>query len=66
MVDQTFSGADLGGRANHSSGSLKQGVWGAQPPKSYRMDLEYLIQLLKFCKKKLTKAVPGGVVGATL
>ena len=34
------SGADLGfsGRgANHSSGSLKQGVWGAQPPRSYRI-----------------------------
>ena len=23
--------------ANHSSGSLKQGVWGAQPPRSYRI-----------------------------
>ena len=29
-------------------------------------DLEYLIQLLKFCEKELTKIVPGGVVGATL
>ena len=28
-------------------------------------DLEYLIQILKFCEKKLTKGVPGGVVGAT-
>ena len=26
-------------------------------------DLEYLIQLLKFCEKELTKVVPGGVVG---
>ena len=34
------AGADLGflrGGANHSSGSLKQGVWGAQPPRSYRI-----------------------------
>ena len=29
-------------------------------------DLEYLIQILKFCEKELTKVVPGGVVGATL
>ena len=29
-------------------------------------DLEYLIQILKFCDKELTKVVPGGVVGATL
>ena len=29
-------------------------------------DLEYLIQLLKFCEKELTKVAPGGVVGATL
>ena len=29
-------------------------------------DLEYLIQILKFCEKKLTKVVPGGVMGATL
>ena len=36
----TKSGADLGFSergANYSSGSLKQGVWGAQPPRSYRM-----------------------------
>ena len=35
-----YAGADLGFSergANHSSGSLKQGVWGAQPPRSYRM-----------------------------
>ena len=29
-------------------------------------DLEYLIQILKFCEKKLTKVVPGGVMGATM
>ena len=29
-------------------------------------DLEYLIQILKCCEKKLTKVVPGGVVGAIL
>ena len=74
--------ADLGFSergANHSSGSLKQGVWGAVPPRSYRIflfyevqkchlmqDLEYLIQILKFYEKELTKVVPGGVVGATL
>ena len=29
-------------------------------------DLEYLIQILKFREKELTKVVPGGVVGATL
>ena len=29
-------------------------------------DLEYLIQILKFCEKELTKVVPGGVVGARL
>ena len=29
-------------------------------------DLEYLIQILKFCEKELTKVVSGGVVGATL
>ena len=70
------SGADLGFSergANHSRGSLKQGVWGAQ---HYRIfcfqkchliqDLEYLIQILKFCEKELTKVVPGCVVGATL
>ena len=28
-------------------------------------DLEYLIQILKFCGKELPKVVPGGVVGAT-
>ena len=28
--------------------------------------LEYLIQILKFCEKELTKVVPGDVVGATL
>ena len=28
-------GADLEKEANHSSGSLKQGVW--QPPRSYRI-----------------------------
>ena len=28
-------------------------------------DLEHLIQILKFCEKKLTKVVPGGMVGAT-
>ena len=28
-------------------------------------DLEYLIQILKFCEKELPKVVPGGVVGAT-
>ena len=27
-------------------------------------DLEYLIQILKFCEKELIKIVPGGVVGA--
>ena len=30
-------GADLERGANHSSGSLKQGVWGAVPPRSYRI-----------------------------
>ena len=33
-----IAGADLGFSErgdNHSSGSLKQGVWGAQPPRSY-------------------------------
>ena len=45
--------------ANHlCSGSLKQGVWGVQTPRSYRV--------LKFCEKELTKIVPRGVVGATL
>ena len=29
-------------------------------------DLEYLIQILKFCVKELPKVVPGGVVGAAL
>ena len=29
-------------------------------------DLEYLIEILKFCEKELTKVVSGGVVGATL
>ena len=29
-------------------------------------DLEYLIRILKFCEKELTKVVPGGVVGAAL
>ena len=29
-------------------------------------DLEYLIQVLKFCEKELTKVVSGGVVVATL
>ena len=68
---------DLERGANHSSGSLKQGVWGAVSPQSNRIfyevqkchlmqDLEYLIQILKFCEKELTKVVPGGVVGATL
>ena len=28
-------------------------------------DLEYLIQILRFCEKELTKVVPGGVVGAS-
>ena len=35
-----MSGADLGfceRGAKHSSGSLKQGVWGAQLPRSYRV-----------------------------
>ena len=34
---KVFTGADLGffeGGANHGSGSLKQGVWGAQPPEA--------------------------------
>ena len=34
------AGADLGFSergANDSSGSLKQGVWGVQPPRSYRI-----------------------------
>ena len=34
----TWPGADLGFSergANHNSESLKQGVWGAQPPRSY-------------------------------
>ena len=67
------AGADLGFSergANHSSGSLKQGVWDIlfyEVQKCHLMqDLEYLIQILKFCEKKLTKVVPGGVVGATL
>ena len=29
-------------------------------------DLEYLIEILKFCEKELTKVVSGGVVGVTL
>ena len=33
--------------------------------KHLMQDLEYLIQILKFCEE-LTKVVPGGVVGATL
>ena len=61
-----------GGLNTCSSGSLKQGVWGAyriiilfcEVQKCHLMrDLEYLIQLLKFCEKEL---VPEGVVGATL
>ena len=64
--------------ANHTSGSLKLGVWGCSPPEAIgyfayevqkchlMQDLEYLIQILKFCEKELTKVVPGGVVGATL
>ena len=34
------TGADPGfskGGSEHRSGSLKQGVWGAQPPRSYRV-----------------------------
>ena len=29
------SGVDIEGGANRSIASLKQGVWGAQPPRSY-------------------------------
>ena len=35
-----IAGADPGfceGGSEHIGGSLKQGVWGAQPPKSYRV-----------------------------
>ena len=40
LVVYILSGANLGflrGGANHSSGSLRKGVWGAQPPRSYRI-----------------------------
>ena len=39
-VVRMCAGANLGfseREANHSSGSLKQGVWGAVPPRSYRI-----------------------------
>ncbi len=69
---------DLRGEANHSSGSVKQEVWGTQPPRSYRIlfceaqkchlmqDLENLIQVLKFCENNLTKVVSWVVVDASL
>ena len=33
----TIVGADLDRGTNHSTGSLKQVVWGAVPPRSYRI-----------------------------
>ena len=34
LIDRLGAGADLERGANHSSGSMKQGVWGHSPPEA--------------------------------
>ena len=48
-----YSGADPGfweGGSEHRGGSLKQGVWGAQPPRSYRVFPFYSTEIMPKCK----------------
>ena len=64
----------LRGGSEHRGVSLKQGVWGAQPPRSYRvfyyyntktmLIIRYRAYLSKY-RKYLSKYGVGGVVGAT-
>ena len=47
------AGADPGfweGGSEHRGGSLKQGVWGAQPPRSYRVFPFYSTEIMPKCK----------------
>ena len=51
-----MSGADPGfweGGSEHRGGSLKQGVWGVQPPRSYRV---FPFIALKSCQNARFKA----------
>ena len=38
------------GGSEHRGGSLKQGVWGAQPPRSYRLFPFYSTEIMPKCK----------------
>ena len=53
MLLATHSGADPGfweGGSEHRGGSLKQGVWGAQPPRSYWVFPFYSTKIMPKCK----------------
>ena len=74
IVQYSSPGADprVSERASkHRGVSLKQGVWGAMPPRSYRVFRYYntkimlIVRYRAYLRKYLTKYGVGGVVGAT-